>query len=172
MNNWKKWRNYRKIKNGDGVYTYIITVDGRDVEVSAEVYNAYSRSARQLEYIERDLKREHALRDKNGKAVLNTDGYPILLPGLEVSLDKLLDENWDYPADSCQPEDMVLRCIETVALRRSFYVLDADERALVRALIIERKTEREYSAETGIPRKTINDRRARVLAKMKKLLEN
>ncbi len=169
MKSWKKDRNYRKFKNEDGSLTYIITVYGQDIKVSADIYKEYSRSARQLEYIERDLKRERVLRDKYGKAVTDADGCPALLPGLEVSLDKLMDENWDFPAASHQPEDMMLRQVETVMLRCSFNVLDASEQALVRALIFERKTEREYSSETGIPQKTINNHRRATLAKLKKL---
>jgi len=37
MKYWQKARNYRKYERGDGTFVHIITVDGEDVEVSAEV---------------------------------------------------------------------------------------------------------------------------------------
>ncbi len=92
MTNWKKDRNYRKFKNADGSFTFVIVVDGEPVKVSADIYKEYARSARQLEYIEHDLKRNRVLRDKNGKPVIGANGRPTILPELEVSLDKLIDE--------------------------------------------------------------------------------
>ncbi len=172
MKSWKKDRNYRKFKNEDGSFTYTITVYGQDIKVDKKVYDAYSHSARQLEYIEQDLKRNRVLRDKHGKAVVDPDGRPTLLPELEVSLEKLIGEDWDYPAEEPQPEEITLKNVEKTELRRNFDVLDSDERALIKALIFDRKTERKYAAETGIPQKTINDRKTRILAKLKKLLGN
>jgi DNA-directed RNA polymerase specialized sigma24 family protein len=172
MKNWKKDRNYRAFKNDDGSVTYIITVDGQDVEVSAEVYKAYSHSARQLEYIEHDLKCDRVLRDKCGKAVLDAHGNKIYKPELEVSLDKLMSEDWDFAVGGLQPEDAVLQSIEMNALYCYLETLDAKERALIHALFFEHKTERVYATETGIPRKTIHDRKARILCKMYKLMKN
>ncbi|MDR1703819.1 MAG: sigma-70 family RNA polymerase sigma factor [Clostridiales bacterium] len=171
MNTWKKYRNYRKINNPDGSFTYVIFVDGVTVEVSAEVYKAYSRSARQLEYMERDLKRDRVLQDAHGRAVVDAYGRTVVLPELEVSLDRLMDEDWDFPAED-QPEDMVLLHVETISLHHCLNLIDATEKTLIQALFFERKTEREYSAETGISQQTIHARKRVILAKLKKLLKN
>lgn len=42
MKYWQKAKNYRKYEREDGMFTHSIMVDGEDVEVSAEVYRAYS----------------------------------------------------------------------------------------------------------------------------------
>ncbi len=167
MANWKKDRNYRKFKNADGS----IVVDGEPVKVSADIYKEYARSARQLEYIEHDLKRNRVLRDKNGKPVIGANGHPTILPELEVSLDKLIDEeNWDFAADD-RLEDVVLRNIEEDALHRCLNMLDANDRALIQALMFEHQTVRKYMKETGIPLMTIQNRKVRILRKIKKLLK-
>jgi hypothetical protein len=55
MKYWQKARNYRKYEREDGMFVYIVTVDGEDVEVSAEVYQAYSQADRRERYqAERD----------------------------------------------------------------------------------------------------------------------
>ena len=56
MKNWKENRNYRRIKDESGaVIANIITVDGIDVEVTSEVFLAYSQSDRRERYIAEEL---------------------------------------------------------------------------------------------------------------------
>ena len=43
---------------------------------------------------------------------------------------------------------------------------------LINALFFRNLSERKWSDETGIPQKTINDRKHRIIAKLKKYLEN
>ena len=53
MKNWKDERNYRRIKNSNGeIIANIITIDGVDVEVTDEVFLAYSQMNRQERYQE------------------------------------------------------------------------------------------------------------------------
>jgi hypothetical protein len=55
MKNWKESRNYRRIKDEHGkVIANIITVDGIDVEVSEEVFLAYSQADRRERYMTED----------------------------------------------------------------------------------------------------------------------
>lgn len=46
------------------------------------------------------------------------------------------------------------------------------EQELIQALFFRGLSERKWSEECGIPQKTINDRKQRILAKLKKMLEN
>lgn len=171
MANWQTSRNYRKHKNTDGTFTYTIMVDGEKVEVIREVYTTYAQSERQLEYIELDLKRDRVLQDANGKASLDGNGLPIILPEREVSLDKLMAEDWDFPSSAPPPEEVILKQIEIMELRQCLDLLDAEERVLIDALFFEGLTEREYSQRSGIPQKTINDRKNRILKKLFHLLK-
>ena len=55
MEKWQESRNYRRIKNENGeVIANIITVDGVDVEVTEEVYLAYSQMDRRERYLMED----------------------------------------------------------------------------------------------------------------------
>ena len=73
------------------------------------------------------------------------------------------------PNDDDSIEDDVLRQLDIETLRRALDTLTEDEYALICALYLQDKpmTEREFSRKTGIPQKTLNDRKARILKKLK-----
>ena len=84
----------------------------------------------------------------------------------EISLDKLIDENWDFPSTTPTPEDIVFGQFEIERLRRFNESLTNKERSLFIAIYLEGMTEREYSSKTGIAQKTINDRKHRIRNKV------
>ena len=56
MEKWQENRNYRKIRDENGtVIANIITVDGRDVAVTADVFAAYAQMDRRERYLSEDL---------------------------------------------------------------------------------------------------------------------
>jgi len=171
MQNWQKNRNFRKHRNTDGSVIFVITVNGEKIEVSEAVYSAYAEGGYKMEHMEHSVKNSRILQDSNGIAVRDEHGNALLLPEREVSLEKLLDENWDFLSSEPSPEDEVMERIQIEALHEYLEILDANERALINALFFDGMTEREYSAKTGIPQKTINDRKFKVLGKLKKLLQ-
>ena len=171
MQNWKNRKTYRRIKNPDGSYTYLVKVEGKYVPVNKDVYTAYARSEEQLEYIECKLKRNRVLQDATGRKVVDENGQPIILPEREVSLDKLMAEDWDYPSSAPSPEDIIFKEVEIAALHRSLDFLDTDERTLIEALFLEGLSERAYSERSGISQKTVNDRKNRILKKLYQLLQ-
>jgi hypothetical protein len=87
MNIWQKYTNYKKLENPDGSYTYKITVDGENIEVSEAVYNDYAAIGRKIRYAEVDLKYTRALKDLNGKSVRDKEGFLVMLPEREISLE-------------------------------------------------------------------------------------
>jgi len=170
MNNWRKRRNYRKQENSDGTFTYIIMVDDAEVEVSKEVYTAYAASERKLEYIERDLKRDRVLQDSiTGKIIKDANGLPIMLPEREVSLDKLVSDDWDYPSSELLPEEMFIKQQEIDALYNCLDLLSSSERELITALFFDGLTEREYANKLNITQKAVNKRKHKILEKLQKL---
>ena len=170
MNNWQKYANYRRCENTDGSYTYIIVIDGIDVEVSEQLYREYATTGRKMKYLELDIKRNRTKQDpKSGKAVLDEHGQPIILPEREVSLDKMVDEDWDFPSAEPSPEDAVIEGIDTETLYRCLEFLDGDERKLIDALFFEGMTEREYAKEIELTQKAVNKRKHKVLGKLKNL---
>ena len=80
-------------------------------------------------------------------------------------------DDWDFPSSAPPPEEVVLKQIEIMELHQCLDLLDAEERMLIDALFFEGLTEREYSQRSGIPQKTINDRKNRILKKLYQLLK-
>jgi RNA polymerase sigma factor (sigma-70 family) len=146
MQNWQKHRNYRKHKNPDGSDRYMVTVDGTEVEVSAEVYAAYSRADRKERYMrERDA-------------------------GRILSLDRLVEDS--VPLESAADtqtesiEDALLNKLSAEQLAAALLRLTSEEQRLLRALVIDGVTERDYAAMIGMSQKGVNKRKQKALKKM------
>ena len=173
MKNWQKYQNYRIHENPDGSLTYIITVDGQDVEVSEEIYRMYATTRRKMKYMELDLKRDRYLRDGSGRTVRDENGNPVMIPEREVSLEKIIFEGWDCPSPAPSLEDEIINSYESEIkeLRRCAALLPDDERALVHALFYEGKTIREYADITGKSKSSVVRDKARILGKLKNLFK-
>jgi len=169
MQTWKMHRSFRKYENPDGSFRYTITVDSEVVEVSEGIYSIYASTERKMEYMERDLKRDRVLQDAEGKVIKDANGLPVVLPEREVSLDKLVGEDWDYPSFEPSPEEAVIGQLEISTLYSCLDLLDSGERELISALFFEGLTEREYAGKLSITQKAVNKRKHKVLAKLKKL---
>ena len=132
---------------------YQIKVQGQLVPVSEEVYFTYHRMKRRETYLEeRDT--AHGVFYYSTMDTTETtgeDGIPDLAsPRVEdVVVDKLIAEK----------------------LHRCLNQLTSTEQELIHALFFRGISERQYAEMTGIPQKTINDRRHRILVKLKKLME-
>ena len=129
---------------------FFIRVGGQAVPVTEEVYRAYYRMKRR----ERHLEEKDAAHSLIHYAAFDT---------------KHSTGEEEIP-DREDVADTVTRRLMTEKLHKCLDLLSGDERALIWALFFENKTERQYSAEMGIPQKTINNRRKVILAKLKKLL--
>ena len=88
-----------------------------------------------------------------------------------------------FDDDECSGEDLlvdlnaeitdaVIWKITVDKLRLIISMLPEDEQELIHALFFRGLSERKWSEECGIPQRTINDRKRRILAKLKKMLEN
>ena len=126
---------------------------GRLMEVSKEDYAKFYRAKRRQKYLDE----RSANNGDFSYDMLTTDDFN----GEDILIA-------DQP-DVC---DTVVESIMTDNLRQSLQLLNQDEKLLIHALYFERKSERKVAEETGIPQKTINDRKRRIIAKLKKLLEN
>lgn len=126
---------------------------GMLMEVSPKDYTDFYKSKRRQKYIdERSVKNGDfsynrlTTDDFNGEDILIDDSEDIATQVVhKIMLDKLSD---------------------------SILLLSDDEQELINALFFRNLSERKWSDETGIPQKTINDRKHRIIAKLKKYLEN
>ena len=142
-----------------------IWINGQFVEVSEEVYDAYTKGDRKMRYFENDLKAE--------RIVLGNDGQIVrAIPSREDSLDRLMEENARQFANECEGvEDVVLEKLTMDKLHTALLQLTKEEQDLIRALFYEDKTEREYAEQLGLYRNAIHVRKMKILKKLKKLLE-
>ena len=144
------------------------------VEINADTLKALKQGDNKENYFMVVLKRDRYLKDRNGNYVRDENGQTIKLPEREVSLDKLLYEAWDFPSPEASPEQKVIAEMERDELHRCIRYLPVDEKEVIYALFFSNygdgMSEREFSAVSGIPQKTINDRKLRAFAKLRKML--
>jgi len=131
---------------------YTIVVKRQRVEVSEAVYRAYHKE-REAERYQNKLIRQN-----------------------ELSLERFHEDgvNIDYLIVRVQPDilDKLIHQEQMDALWIALQSLSEDERALIDELFFNDKSERELSAMISVPQKTINDRKKRILLKLRNLIEN
>ncbi|WP_430885173.1 sigma-70 family RNA polymerase sigma factor [Fusibacter sp. JL216-2] len=131
---------------------YFIPVDGKYYETTKEIYEVYYRMDRRERYLEeRDLK----------KGVVNFSdmGYSY------CSAEEILsDKDTDI-----ETEIMNKMLMETVL--EAISILDEEEKWLIQELFFCGKSQRQLSKETDIPLMTINNRKKKVLDKLRKQLK-
>ena len=133
---------------------YIRVPHGPLVEVAEEVYRAYHQEERRGRTLEEKDQR-------NG--LVSYDGLDTgELTGQEMIPDR----------ESANVEDTALHKVMLGRLRRCLAQMDGPERELIQALYFEGLSEREFGKKTGIPQRTINDRKQRTLRRLKYFLEN
>ena len=124
MKKWQKNRNYRRIKDqNDTVISYVITVDGIDIEVTEEVFCVYAQADRRERYITEEQEKGKILSLEQ----LQTDGL------LMVALGNTL-----LPST----EDEVICAEELNLLHSALQTLNPDEAILIRSLFFEGMSER------------------------------
>lgn len=157
--NWQIKRNYQRIYDQNGQVTAnIITVDGVDVEVTEEVFLAYS----QMDRRERNLSEDMAA----GRILsLEQMGEDEVLPhyvGEEVVPD--IEEAY-LEWEASERRNNLLR-----QLPNAIASLDVTERQLIDALYIKGISGSEYARITGVSKMAISKRKTRIIKKLKKIL--
>jgi len=128
---------------------YHIKINGELIPVSETVYRAYQRPK---------------WRERKQKVVRND---------MERSYDVMLESGLDIKTDLTQPciDEIIEEKLLFEALLEAIAALDDDERNLIFALFYKGKSERAYSKETSIPRKTLAYRRMKVLEKLRNIIK-
>lgn len=129
-----------------------LPLHGMLMEVSEDAYKAFYKDKRRQKYL-------NERSNDNGDFsydMLTTDDFN----GEDILVDTVADT-------AGQAEMNVLADKLDLALA----TLAEDERQLIDALYYQKLTEREWSARTDIPQKTINDRKKRLLTKLRKFFE-
>ena len=133
---------------------YYIIVNREKVSVSEEVYIAHRQMRR----------RERTLREKEQRN--------FVVKYEDFSIGELSGEEQIYdPAQVCV-EDIALSNLIYRQLHRAINMLPQSEREIIMALYLQGFSERQLSKESGIPYMTMHYRKAKILAKLKTLMEN
>lgn len=123
------------------------------VTVSEEVYHAYRRT---------------------GWGIKNNDHsfykHEIQMSNLTGGEDDNYENFREFLETENIPENLVLSEMQRMALRQALCEMSEAERALILAIYFEGLTERQYAARTGLPQKTINNRKRRILKRLKEKL--
>lgn len=132
---------------------------------SEEVIAVLRQSERKMQYQEYDLKAERFVIDEVKQKAF-------FIPSREDSLERLIEAEVQFQDESFNLEEMVVKEMMIERLKERLELLGSDEFELIKALFYKGYTEREYSKLMCIPQKTINDRKNRIIRKLKKFLEN
>jgi DNA-directed RNA polymerase specialized sigma24 family protein len=133
-------------------------------DLSDEIIEVLEKSDRKMEYQQYDLKIERYRID-------SLTGIVTYLPSREDSYERLLEENRQFAADAEGVEDAAVKAVMIEKMLAYLKRLTPKEQELITELFFRSKSERQLSAETGIPYMTIHDRKVKILYKLKKLME-
>lgn len=140
-------------------------ISGQFVEVTDEVYDAYTKGDRKMRYFESDLKTERFLLDKDGQVKR-------VIPSREDSLERLMDDQAEQFADQQESvEDVVFRRFSIERLYAALELLTEKERSLIKALFFDEMTEREVARILGISQPAVHKQKNKILKKLKVFLE-
>lgn len=159
VKNWKDSRNYRRIRDEyDNVVANIITINNVDIEVSEEVFLAYSQMDRRDRYLSEDAYSDRVL-----------------------SLDRLEEDNMklEFLGAEPQPSAEALYLEKAAAMERdamrsrlisALNTLDDRDMELISAMFFEGVSAREYARRTGVSDMAVRKRRDRILKNLKNFL--
>ena len=150
MQNWQKNRNYRKYENADGSFTYIIMVDGEDVEINETVYKTYSKAHRRERYCE----------EREVGKLLSFEGMG--------EADELLSYLMDHHTESA--EDTAIRKSLINQVMAAFSLLSFEEQRLIQAVVMDGVTEQEFAEDVGVTQVAVHKRKKRILKKLLNLM--
>lgn len=125
---------------------YFIELNGRQIPVSKEVYDAFKRPAW------KERKRRQVRAEK------------------ELSLEAFADAGFEIPSGEALVDEIVEDKLLLDMLSKALSELTEEERVLIDELFFNDKSEREIAREIGVSQPAIHKRRNRILEKLKKLM--
>ncbi len=139
-------------------------IDGHYIEVTNEVYTAYTKGQRKIKYFEKDLKTEHVVKDKDG----NITG---IIPSREDSLDRLMNDNSIQFYDISESVESLAQINDDVEnLHIAMQELTTEELNIIKMLFYDEMTERDTAKILGISQAAVNKMKHRILKKLKKII--
>lgn len=144
---------------------YYVYIGKEAIEVSKEVYEVYYKGERKERYFSVDLKTERNKVDKES-------GTKVVIPSREDSYERLVKNEKQFASENESVEDMAIKTMLLNQLNEILKTLSYEERRLIYELFYIQRTERELCAMIGIGKTTLHKRKEKLLAKLRKILEN
>ena len=130
-----------------------IPVQGCLLEVMREQYTDFYRDKERWRYLRK-------LDTKN--SLLSLDGF---VDDEGNALDFIADEAVDIA-------ETVVNAVRVDRLKAALSLLSDSEQALIQAIFFEELSEREVGLRSGLTQSVVNKRKAKILAKLKKIMES
>lgn len=130
---------------------YAIVIKKERVEVTEEVYKNYYRLMERERYLDKLAEKKHV--------------------SIEACQENGIQVEYIISRTADSIEDSIIRQEMLDKLAQCLKMLPEQERMLIHTLFFQGKSERQLSSESGIPLMTLNDRKRRILQKLKKFLE-
>ena len=142
-------------RNDDQTYMdkLFIPVQGCLLEVVREQYTDFYRDKERWRYLQK-LDTNHSLLSLEG--FIDSEGN---------ALDFLVDETVDIA-------ETVVHALMMDRLKAALPLLSDSEQALIRAIFFEELSEREVGLRLGVTQSVVNKRKAKILMKLRKIIEN
>ncbi len=139
---------------------YIIK-NGTAVEVSDEVYKILRKWDRRIKYVEHDLKETRYIIDQKKETVKE-------IPSREDSLDRLTALGFDFENRTADFQESIT---DKIMLKQALEKLSDEERYLITQLFYFGRSEQELAAELNVTRRTVNNRKRKILSKLRDFFE-
>ncbi len=130
-----------------------ILVQGCLLEVVREQYADFYKEKERWRYLQK----------------LDTNHKLLLLEGFTDSEGNVLDFVVDEAADIAET---VVHAVMVDRMEAAMLLLSDSEQALIQAIFFEELSEREVGLRLGITQSVVNKRKAKILAKLRKIMEN
>ena len=142
-------------RQADQTYTdkLFIPVQGCLLEVVQEQYADFYRDKERWRYLQK----------------LDTNHSLLSLEGFTDSEGNVIDFIVDEAVDVAES---VVNAVMVDRLKAALSLLSDGEQALVKAIFFEELSEREVGLRLGVTQSVVNKRKARILAKLRKIIEN
>ena len=131
-----------------------VTRQAEDIEVCEDVYNEYRRGGWTIERNDRRFRE-------------NETPFTDLKGGLDGAYENFAE----FRAEQEDPEKIVIETLVLQDLRFVLAGLTDSEHELLQLFFAEGKSVRQAAADMGLPHMTVQSQKARLLRKLKKLLE-
>ena len=158
----------KKRKDATTNQPYYIVISGQLIFVSEAVY----RTIRQDEWrIAKQEERTRKCRDEHGnRCKKKCADCPFFQSGAHLSLERMIEDGHE-PADSHDILSILMKRELIAALQSELSLLDESSRKIL-LLFGEGMSERQIAEQTGIPRKTINYRKNKLLQHLRDKLSS